>query len=85
MSRPSGTEIRRHAHRLAAEGLSAALNTWELDQYYADVDDRDRLEHALLRIIDRHRQQGGEPASAAETNGWSGDEHAEPGTRGWTA
>ena len=24
-------------------------------------------------------------APAADTNGWPGDEHAEPGTRGWTA
>lgn len=23
-------------------------------------------------------------APAADTNGWPGDEHAEPGTRGWT-
>jgi hypothetical protein len=52
-------EIRRHAHRLAAEGLSAALNMWELDRYYAAPQDQDALETELLGIIDRLRKQGG--------------------------
>lgn len=52
-------EIRRHAHRLAAEGLNAALNMWELDRYYPDQEDRDALERELLEIIARLRKQGG--------------------------
>ncbi|WP_043493776.1 hypothetical protein [Streptomyces viridosporus] len=52
-------EIRRHAHRLAAEGLGAALNMWELDRYYPDQADQDRLERELLQIIARLRKQGG--------------------------
>ena len=52
-------EIRRHAHQLAAEGLGAALNMWELDRYYPDQADQDRLETELLQIIARLRKQGG--------------------------
>lgn len=52
-------EIRRHAHRLAAEGLTAALNMWELDRYYSDEADQASLESALLAIIARLRKQGG--------------------------
>jgi hypothetical protein len=55
-------EIRRHAHRLAAEGLTAALNMWELDLYYAAPHDQDALETELLRIIARLRKQGGDPS-----------------------
>jgi hypothetical protein len=78
--------IRRHAHRLAAEGLNAALNMWELDRYYPDQEDQDALESELLRIIARLNKQGGEAptATSQDGNGWPGDEHAEPGTRGWT-
>lgn len=52
-------EIRARAHRLAAEGLSAALNMWELDRYYPDQADQDALEHELLSIIARLRKRGG--------------------------
>lgn len=57
-----GTEreqkIRQHAHRLAAEGLFAALNQWELDLYYEDEDDQTALETELLAIAKRLRRQG---------------------------
>lgn len=53
-------EIRRHAHQLAAEGLDAALNMWELDRYYPDQAGQDVLERELLRIIARLRKQGGD-------------------------
>lgn len=52
-------KIRAHAHRLAAEGLSAALNMWELDRYYPDQADQDALEFELLEIIDQLRKRGG--------------------------
>jgi hypothetical protein len=52
-------KIRRHAHRLAAEGLNAALNMWELDLYYPEQADRDALESELLKIVARLRKQGG--------------------------
>ncbi len=52
-------EIRRHAHRLAAEGLDAALNMWDLDRYYPDQAGQDQLEYELLRIIARLRKHGG--------------------------
>jgi hypothetical protein len=67
VSRPSDSEIRRHAHRLAAEALTAALGMWDLHRHYPDVDDRDRLECELLAIIDRHREQGGEDAASRLT------------------
>jgi len=51
-------EVRQHAHRLAAEGLSAALNMWELDRYYSREDDQDALVSEMQAIIDRHRKQG---------------------------
>lgn len=78
--------IRRHAHRLAAEGLNAALNMWELHRHYPDPDDRDQLESELLRIIAKLNKQGGAAVAdrPRDTAGWPGDEHAEPGTRGWT-
>ena len=71
MSRPSDTEIRRHAHRLAAHSLTAARGMWDLHRLYPDPDDRDRLEGELLAIIGRLWEQGG-------------GEHAEPWQRGWT-
>jgi hypothetical protein len=52
-------EIRRRAHQLAAAGLRAALNMWELDLYYPEQADQDRLEYELLRIIHRLDKQGG--------------------------
>jgi len=58
--RPSDTEIRRHAHQLAAHSLTAARGMWDLHRLYPDPDDRDRLECELLAIIGRHRQQGGD-------------------------
>jgi hypothetical protein len=60
VSRPSDTEIRRHAHRLAAKALTAARGMWDLHRHYPDVDDRDRLECELLQIIGRLREQGGQ-------------------------
>lgn len=51
-------EIRLHAHRLAAEGLGAALNMWELDRYYPEPTERDALELELLAIVGRLRKQG---------------------------
>lgn len=56
---PRVREIRRRAHQLAAEGLSAALNMWELNRYYPDQAGQDALECELLEIIARLREQGG--------------------------
>lgn len=53
-------QIRRRAHLLAAEGLSAALNMWELDLYYPEQADQDQLEFELLEIIAKLRKQGGD-------------------------
>lgn len=53
-------QIRRRAHLLAAEGLSSALNMWELDLYYAEPADREQLEFELLEIIAKLRKQGGD-------------------------
>lgn len=50
--------IRKHAHRLAAEGIYAALNMWDLERYYADQEDRDALELELLAIARRLDKQG---------------------------
>lgn len=52
-------KIRRHAHQLAAEGLDAALNMWDLDRYYPDQAGQDQLEYELLQIIAKLRKQGG--------------------------
>jgi hypothetical protein len=51
-------EIRQHAHRLAAEGIEAGLNMWELERYYPEQADQDVLETELLRIARRLRRQG---------------------------
>jgi hypothetical protein len=56
----NAAEIRRHAHRLAAEGIMAALNMWELDLYYADEADQDALESELLAIAQRLQKRGEE-------------------------
>lgn len=53
-------EIRRHAHRLAAEGIRAALNMWELDRYYTSQDDQDQLETELIAIANRLEKRGRE-------------------------
>lgn len=53
-----GREIRRHAHRLAAEGIRAALNMWELETYYSDQADQEALELELLAIARRLQKRG---------------------------
>lgn len=53
-------EIRRHAHRIAAAGIRAGLNMWELDVYYAEQEDQDRLEAELLAIAERLEKRGQE-------------------------
>lgn len=50
--------IRQHAHRLAAEGIRAALNMWELDRYYPAQEDQDQLETELVDIANRLQKQG---------------------------
>jgi hypothetical protein len=50
--------IRQHAHRLAAEGIRAALNMWELDVYYADEADQDALAAELTAIAQRLERRG---------------------------
>ena len=52
-------EIRRHAHRLAAAGIRAALNQWELDLYYDDPEDQRTLELELVAITVRLDKRGG--------------------------
>lgn len=51
-------KIRAHAHRLAAEGIRAALNMWELDRYYPNQTDQDALEMELLAIAERLEKRG---------------------------
>lgn len=53
-------EIRRQAHRLAAEAISAALNMWDLDRYYPDERDQGTLAIELTAIANRLRKRGGE-------------------------
>ncbi|MBZ6135745.1 hypothetical protein [Streptomyces olivaceus] len=57
------SEIRSRAHQLAAEGIRAALNTWELGTYYVSQADQDALGLELLAIARRLEKR----ASAART------------------
>lgn len=58
---PHAEEIRRRAHQLAAAGIRAALNQWDLDTYYDDPTDQDALEAELIRIAQRLDRQGATP------------------------
>lgn len=58
---PHADAIRRRAHQLAAEGIRAALNQWDLNTYYADPADQYALEIELIRIAQRLDKQGATP------------------------
>ena len=69
-------EIRSRAHQLAAEGIRAALNMWELDTYYVSQADQDALELELLAIARRlekrasaARAPSSQPAAGARQDG----------------
>jgi hypothetical protein len=46
-------EIRQRANQLVAAAIRDGLNMWELDRYYPDAEDQDRLAVQLETIASR--------------------------------
>ncbi|WP_042400022.1 hypothetical protein [Streptacidiphilus carbonis] len=61
MSDTPDREIRRRAHQLVAAAIRDGLNMWELDRYYPDAEDQERLA-VQLETIARRLEKLGEPA-----------------------